>query len=312
MSIQSQNAGEPPDFSLSTMWYQGRFESLHDFALAAKRLGFDNIEISYVVPPLGVEELIGGNTVRILSLHAPAPRVELNGRWSESLNLAALDEEERALAVGLGKQTLEHTARAGARYAVFHLGHIDGRHFEEEAELKRLFQAGVREGDAVETLRSRLRERRAEGAPLYLPAAKRSLAELAEAAARLGVAIGLEDRFHYHEFPNVDEAADLLADYPPELVGYWHDVGHAEVLDRLGLGDKHRWLRELGSRCLGAHVHDVDGIADHRAPGQGDADWGHVARYLPPQAPRTFEINQLVPEEQVAASIGVLRDRGVI
>ena len=62
-----------------------------------------------------------------------------------------------------------------------------------------------------------------------------------------GVALGLENRLHHHEIPLPDEALALLAEYPPELVGYWHDVGHAEVQARLGYVDKRVWLMALGA-----------------------------------------------------------------
>ncbi len=300
-------------YSLSTMWSQGRFRSMREFARAALRLGYPNVEISYVVGPEGVEELLECDDVGVLSLHNPVPRVTVaDGRSSDALNLASLDEEERRLAVELGRRTLELAAKAGADRVVFHLGGIGDEHFAEERELRRLYDAGVRAGEQVEALRRRARERRAEAAAPYLAQARRSLAELAEEAARLGVRIGLENRYHYHEIPSVDEALALLAEYPPEVVGYWHDVGHAEVLDRLGLVDKRRWLQELGERCIGAHLHDVDGLQDHRAPGHGTADWDYVARYLPPDALRVFEINQRVPEEQVAGAIAFLRQRGVL
>jgi sugar phosphate isomerase/epimerase len=105
---------------------------------------------------------------------------------------------------------------------------------------------------------------------------------------------------------------ELLEPYPPEVAGFWLDVGHAEVLDRLGLERHDRWLNELGDRCIGAHVHDVDGLADHRAPGHGTADWPHYAEKLPPAVPRVFEINQRVDEQQVAAAIPFLRDRRIL
>jgi sugar phosphate isomerase/epimerase len=95
-------------------------------------------------------------------------------------------------------------------------------------------------------------------------------------------------------------------------VGYWHDVGHAEVLDRLGLVPKERWLKELGGRCLGSHLHDVVGLIDHRAPGRGTADWDYISRYLPAHALRVLEINQGVPEEQVAGALDFLRQRGLL
>jgi sugar phosphate isomerase/epimerase len=295
------------------MWSQGRFPNLGDFATAARRLGFPAIEINYVIPPEGVEALLNSDEVAIASLHAPTPRLKVrDGRWSEALNLASPDETERRLAVALGRRTLALAAKAGAPFVVFHLGAVGGERYQEETELRRLYTEDVRQGDEVEALRGRCRELRAEGQAAHFERAQRSLAEMAEDAAALGVAIGLENRYHFHEIPDPDEMAQLLASYPRDVVGYWHDVGHAEVMGRLGLIDNYRWFKELGERCLGSHVHDVDGVRDHRPPGGGDVDWAYVAEGLPPEAPRIFEINQETPEEQVAASIGYLRERGVL
>jgi len=303
----------PSAFALSTMWSQGRFEHMGDFARAARRLGYPAIEINYVIPPEGVDELISSNEVVIASLHAITPRVKTSdGRLSDDLNLASLDEEERRLAVELGRRTLEYAAKASARFVVFHLGGIGHNTFEAEADLRRLYKEGQSEGEEASALRRRCRELRLQGQASHFAQAKRSLAELAEHAATLGVAIGLENRYHYHEFPDVDEMNQLLTNYPRDLVGYWHDVGHAEVMHRLGLADKYRWLNEHAGRCLGSHVHDVDGIRDHRPPGHGDADWAYVANGLPREALRVLEINQQTPEEQVAAAIGFLQERGVL
>jgi sugar phosphate isomerase/epimerase len=304
------------------MWSQGRFphedrDSMTRFAETASRLGFPAVEINYVIPPEGVEELLATNHVAIASLHSPTPRVKAaGGRWSEALNLAAADEAERALAVRLACATVDHAVRAGARYVVVHLGGIEsgGRSemFESEKRLRRLFDEGTRGGEEVEALRAKAHAERREGLARNLPQARRSLAEMAEHAASNGVAIGLENRFHYHEFPGIDEMHELLADVPPDVAGFWLDVGHAEVMDRLGLVPKRRWLDELGARCIGAHVHDVDGLADHRAPGRGDVDWSYIARGLPPDVPRVFEINQKTPEDAVASAVPFLRERGVL
>src|SRR3990170_1488727 len=99
---------QPPIHALSTMWSQGRFpdrdhpdgrDSMERFAEAASRLGYPAVEINYVIPPDGVEEILASDHVSVASLHSPTPRVKAaNGRWSEALNLAAADEEERVLA----------------------------------------------------------------------------------------------------------------------------------------------------------------------------------------------------------------------
>lgn len=301
------------------MWSQGRFpregldgDHMHDFADKTLELGFRHVEINYVIPPDGVELLLEHH-IGVSSVHSPSPRVRMpDGRLSDAYNLAATDAEERRLAVERAQVTVDYAVRAGSPYIVVHLGGIGGEIFAEERQLRRLYDEGERDGEQVEALRRRAAERRREGAPAYLPNAERSLAEIAEYAARKGVAIGLENRYHFHEFPGIDEMPELLDRYPPHVAGFWLDVGHAEVLDRLGFIPHTRWLDELALRCLGTHVHDVDGLADHRAPGHGTADWDHYAAKLPPQVPRILEINQKIPEDQVAAAIPFLRRRGIL
>lgn len=302
------------------MWSQGRFKRdghEHDympsFAEKAAELGFPHIEINYVIPPDGVEALLASNHVAVSSVHSPCPRVKSpDGRMSDALNLAADDPEERELAVLYAYAAVDVARRAGAPYVVVHLGGVGHAIFEEERQLRRLYDEGVREGKHVESLRRNATERRREGHAGYWPNARKSLAEITGYASRFGIAVGLENRYHFHEFPNTDETHELLTDYPPDVAGFWLDVGHAEVLERLGLAVSHRWLNELAGRCIGTHVHDVDGLADHRAPGHGTADWDHFSGKLPPHIPRIFEINQKIDEEQVAASIPFLRERGVL
>ena len=304
-----------PAVALSTMWsQQDRFSAdLREFARVARSLGYDALEVNYVIPREGIEQLLDGAPLPISSFHAPSPRVKhYDGRWSEQLNLASTDESERRQAVAYNGATLEWAARASARCVVLHLGGVGSQMMEPERRLRRLFDSGVRNGEEVESLRDDLRRLRREQQGPHLEAAHRSLAELAEEASRRGLTLGLENRYHYHEFPQIDEALELLAAYPPELVGHWHDVGHAEVLHRLGLIDRERWLRELGPRTVGSHLHDVDGIGDHRAPGRGDVQWDYIARGLPPAALRVFEIDQRQPDDALAAAIGYLRERGVV
>jgi len=308
-----------PLVALSTMWSQGRFrkdgedrDSMIEFARKAWELGFRYAEINYVIPPEGVEELITSGHIAFSSVHSPCPRVKMaDGKHSDALNLAAKDEAERRLAVQVAKDSVDTAVRANARLLVVHLGGLP-HVFDEEKKLRKMYDEGVRDGDEVERLRKSGIERRRKEGPSHFPGAQKSLAEIAEHAAKNGVTIGLENRYHYHEYPDPDEMAILLADYPPAVAGFWLDVGHAEVLDRLGLLPHTRWLDEVGERCVGAHVHDVDGLADHRAPGFGTADWPHYAAKLPPLTPRVCEINQRQDEERVGGAIAYLRKVGVL
>src|SRR5690606_12063633 len=130
-----------------------------------------------------------------------------------------------------------------------------------------------------------------------------------------GVTLGIETRLHYHEIPLPHEAVDLFAPYDRSLVGYVHDVGHAEVHHRLGVTDRDAWFDLLGDRLVALHLHDVRGLVDHRAPGNGDVDFAWLARRIEaanPLAARTFEIDQRESDEDVARGLQVLREAGVV
>src|SRR5712692_2684144 len=118
--------------ALSTMWSQGRFprdgykgDDMATFAETAARLGFPHIEINYVIPPDGVETLLSSNHVAVSSVHSPCPRIKTpDGRTSDALNLASLDEDERALGVERARVTIDYAVRARARLVVVHLGGV--------------------------------------------------------------------------------------------------------------------------------------------------------------------------------------------
>ena len=300
-------------YSLSTMWaQQERFADMHDFVRATRALGYGAIEVSHNTAEAPFERLVNGSGATISSIHAPAPETMVGGRRNASLNLASLDEEERRTAIQQTERSIDHAAALGARFVIVHLGGAGDDILEPERKMRRLFDSGTRGGPEQDALRKETWERRAELAPPYFERARETLAELASYARERGVALGIENRLHHHEIPLPEEALTMLADYPPEQVGYWHDVGHAEVQARLGYVDKTAWLDALGPRALGCHLHDVDGIGDHRAPGRGDVEWDYLARGLPAAALRVFEIDQRQPDEAVAGAIAFLRERGVV
>jgi sugar phosphate isomerase/epimerase len=301
--------------ALSTMWaQQERFRGhMDDFARIAAAAGYTAIEPSHSTDTEGLERLITCAILPIASLHAPTPRERnFRGRWNGDLNLAALDEGERTAAVVATCKTIDYAARLGARAVVVHLGACGNGLLPAERRLRTLYQSGQREGNEFAAQRTSASENRAVLAEAHLPVARRSLEELANYAARAGVAIGLENRLHYHEIPRYDEVPDLIGPYPADLVGYWHDVGHAEVQHRLGLVDRNLWLDTNGLRTIGSHLHDVAGLVDHRAPGQGDVEWDYIRDGLPPQALRTFEIKQTAPEPLLAEALLLLLEHSVV
>lgn len=301
--------------ALSTMYaQQERFADGADFARYAAAAGYDGIEISHSTREDKLQQILDSGILPVTSVHQPAPWVRHNdGRGNSHCNLASTDEDERKAAVGHATNSIDWAGRIGVDRLVVHLGQVTdvAEQFPEELEMRRLFDAG-RHGEArfAELREIAVTRRRDEREP-YLERARASLLELVRAAERYGIAIGLENRYHYHEIPLVDEYEALLDGLSLEQAGYWHDVGHAEVLHRLGFIDRGTWLDAHAQRCIGAHLHDVAGIGDHRTPGDGDVSWDYViagVRHLPRY---TLEINQHQPDERVSGAPAFLERIGL-
>ncbi|MFN0095531.1 MAG: sugar phosphate isomerase/epimerase family protein [Dehalococcoidia bacterium] len=301
--------------ALSTMFaQQDRFDDGAAFARFAASAGYDAIEISHSTRREKFEAIIAANALPIVSVHQPAPWVRLpDGRSNTKLNLASPDEPERRAAVEHASESIRWAIRVGAKYSVCHLGAVgDGiEMLPEEYEMRRLFDGGEADSDRFASLREIAMATRRSQAEPFLAAAGRSLRELVALTEPAGITIGVENRYHYHEIPHPAEYAIVLDGLDPAQAGYWHDTGHAEVLHRLGFIDRHAWLGALSGRIVGAHLHDVEGIGDHRSPGDGDVDWGYIVEGIAPLGAYTLEINQWQPEERVRSAIPFLASVGL-
>ncbi len=114
---------------------------------------------------------------------------------------------------------------------------------------------------------------RMELAEACFQSVKRSIAELLSYAEGTSVRLGIENRYHYMEFPSPDELETLLTLAGPDRIGFIYDVGHAQTLDALGFYSHEEWLKRFAPRIIGTHLHDVIGTTDHYAPGLGNVDF---------------------------------------
>ncbi len=299
------------EISLSTMWAKGRFDHMAAFAAKAQALGFTHIEANASVSPRMLDELIQ-TSVPISSVHSPCPAVlSSKGVPVSDLSLSALDEAERMEAISFAKSTIDLASGLSARAVVLHMGEVPIAPGLQE-RLRELYADGRIQIHEYSQAREELVYRRISQSPPYLDAAIRSLRELSAYGGQKGIMLGLETRFHLHEIPNLDEMAELLNEVPGHPVAYWHDVGHAEVQQRLGFGSHEQWLSRFKHRMAGIHLHDVIGISDHQAPGKGDMNWEMVARYLPPGIVKVCEIGDWNDEQQMQGVASFLQREGII
>jgi len=293
------------------MWAKGRFSHMAEFATKAIGLGFTHIEANASISPQMLSELIEA-AVPISSIHSPCPVVmSSRGIPISSLSLSSLDENERMEAVSFTKKTIDLAASVRARAVVLHMGEVP-IDLSLQNRLYKLCDESHTQTKEYSQAKEELVYQRISQAPPYLDAARTSLQELSEYSRQKGIMLGLETRFHFNEIPNMDEMAKLLNEVPESLVGYWHDVGHAEVQQQLGFSLHEEWLSRFRDRIVGIHLHDILGISDHQAPGKGYMNWEMVAKYLPLGIIKVCEIGEWNDEDQMQGVVNLLQKKGIL
>jgi sugar phosphate isomerase/epimerase len=299
------------EVSLSTMWAKGRFSRMAEFAARIRELGFSHVEPNSSVSPGMLNDLLNTG-VPISSIHAPCPAVlSSRGIPASTLSLSSLEKSERMEAVGFTKRAVDLAANVGARAVVLHMGEVP-IDLSLQDRLYKLHHGGHTQTIEYRQAKEKLIHERRSLARSYVDAAGESLQELGRYGGQKGIMLGLETRFHLNEIPNMAEMAELLDEVSEGVVGYWHDVGHAEVQQQLEFSLHEEWLLRLKDRMVGIHLHDIRGISDHHAPGQGSMNWEMIASYLTQGTIRVCEIGEWNDEEQMQGVVRFLRRKGIL
>jgi sugar phosphate isomerase/epimerase len=297
---------------ISTSWWEGKDRAGGAILGEALEMGLEGVELDYRITPRTLEEMrsLLKRSCPVLSLHNvfPVP-LELKQKEisAEPFLLSSTDREERGLAVKYAIRTIEHAHELEARAVVLHLGRV---HMEDPTpRLRALFAEGkVRDEESQAFLQDQRAVRAAKSQP-NLDAVLFSVERLSREAERWSVLLGIENRFHFHEIPNLDEIAIILDTFRGAPVRYWHDVGHAAVQENMGILPQRALLDRFSAHLAGIHLHDVDGLRDHLAPGQGEVDWGALRSFLGSDVLRILELRPEVGRESIREGMEILRSR---
>lgn len=275
-------------------------------------LGFSHAELSHgirvtLVP--GILRAVEEGLVQISSTHnfCPLPA----GLTQAAPNLyepSSPDRGEREQWVRQTLRSIEFAARVRARALVCHLGSVRFFWFNPTPKVRRFLrdhpEAGRTPDDGayraiVGPALDKLRRRQ----PQFLERVQASLAEVIPFAAEKGVRLGLENREGFDELPLDAGWAELLAGFAGDApVGYWHDTGHADLKESMGLLRHREHLAALAPRLLGWHLHDVSAGKDHQPVGAGRIDFKMISEFWRPEHLLTLELNPRVSVDEVRAS----------
>lgn len=278
---------------LSTSWNASRYTSGKAIIQEVKALGFCEIELSFNLTPGIIRDIaacVRKKQIRVRSLHnyCPIPKgVSRQEALPDCYSLAALDDEKRRLAVTYTKVTIDTAYTLNAQAVVLHCGRVDIP--DRTRELIALYDNGQLESPQAKELKAQMQKERSQRAQAHIQAVLKSLAELEGYARKLHIALGVETRYYYREIPSFDEVEILLNEFKDSNIFYWHDTGHAQLWENLGVLKHKDYFKRYAQYLLGVHLHDIKGADDHRAPLTGDFDFASLRPYLTAATIKTLE-----------------------
>ncbi len=276
-------------------------------------LGFEYVELSHgiritLVPGVirGVEE----GVVKISSTHnfCPLP----TGVVQAAPNLfepSSREHREHDQWLRHTKRSIDFAAQVKARVLVCHLGSVTFFWFNPARAIRNYLRdhhdAGRTPADkAYHALLQKSLVKLRKRMPPFWEQVKASINEILDYATQKGIKLGFENREKFEELPLDADYADFLAGLPPTApVGYWHDTGHADIKEGMGLLNHRQHLEKLAGRTIGWHLHDVSAAGqDHQPVGSGHIDFKMVSEFWRPEHLLTLELSPRVTLEEVVAS----------
>lgn len=252
---------------------------------SVRDMGLDAIEFGYTLTHGQVDAMVPLMKtlgIKSASVHnfSPIPHDHPSPRHvSNYYRLTAVDEDERISAVQWTNNSIDTAVRTGASVVVIHAGMIELGD-PRSPELLNLYKEGKAATPEFAAVRASLLKERERNKGPHWEALIKSLNLVMHYAQLKGIGIGLETRYYPTEIPNYHEIGELLDRYRGQGMGYWHDVGHAEVNGRLGITPHEQYLKSYARDLVGVHLHGVKGLRDHNAPFCGDFELEPVLPYF--------------------------------
>lgn len=275
-------------------------------------LGFDHAELSHgirisLLP--GIFEAVDAGEMRISSLHNFCPLPMGVERAAPNIyKFSSLDDRERDSSIKHTIKTLDTAVRVGAKLVVLHTGAVDMKDYTDK--LVDMVGESKKGTPKYEKLLAEALEKREEKKQRYMERAYETIWRIVDEAKPRGIKLGIENREALEEIPFESDFSLFFREFRDPTVVYWHDTGHAQIKENLGLIQHRQYLESMRERLYGFHVHDVEFPGrDHRPPGGGTIDWAGLKDLVKPEHLKVFELSPSLSPE--AARRGVEHLKGI-
>lgn len=280
--------------SLSTCWNSWRHQDGRLIIEEILQLGFDTVELSHGIRSSqfeGILQIREKRKFKVSSVHnfMPMP-VEVQTDSPDCYEFTSDRALDRERALKLTLATIDWAAKLEAPFVVVHTGRI--RSLDLSGPLQKMVQGG--QLHSREYVRKKLAavQAREKVSDAYNNRVLEVLSEAAEYAGRYGVKLGIENREHYEAVPSERDFPIFLQRLSSPYAGYWHDFGHAQIKENLGLIDHRQHLETMAPQLLGCHIHDTRWpFKDHCPPFTGDTRFEELVPLLPKKCAMVLEMS---------------------
>ncbi len=301
-----------PIVALSTCWCSHRHQDGYEMLKEMAGLGFEWVELSHGIRiPLvpGILRAVEEGIVKVASTHnfCPLPPGVMHAAPNIYLP-SSRDARERDQWLRQSKRTLDLAHQVGAEKVVLHLGAVEFFWLNPARKVSNYLRAHPKadrpnDADYQHLLAGALEKMRAR-MPVFWENMKVSVGELLPYAEQKGLKLGFENREHLEELPLDADHGDLLAHFArPQACGYWHDTGHADIKESLGVLSHREHLEKNSPNLIGFHLHDVSAEGhDHHGIGSGKIDFEMVSKFWRIDHTLVIELHPRIPVEDVIKS----------
>jgi sugar phosphate isomerase/epimerase len=297
--------------AISTSWKSKEATNGYIFLELLESFDITGIELDYRINEVlfrQMREALKRSDLKVISIHNyfPIPTILPNSKGGGDLFLLShTDKDERQKAIQMTIRSMKYASDLEAKAVVLHCGYVD-----MDTELNVLHHYWetnqIHSKEAQVFIARKLRERD-HLKPRHLDSLLFSLDRLTHIAEKKNLMLGIENRYHYHELPGLEDFEILFTEFEGGPLGYWHDTGHAHANEILTIIPPEALLKTYSDRLIGVHLHDAIALDDHLAPGTGIVDFKSIKSFFKKNTLLVIELKPGTPDSKVSQGVRYIR-----